>query len=299
MNQSLRLWRGLWLSGMVVVLAGIITPLRAGNLPDTTRTSHPAHSLITRKLLVSTAVAVGSLGLGASFTSSIDVVHRDPLIGAPSRLDRFFRDRLHDRERTTNFLDSGPHGSLVAVGGVAAMVLLEHCIDDQSTWKETTHELAVFGVGALTEQGFKFTVKTTVARHRPRLEFAPPASFATLNARQSNHQSFYSGHASITFYTAAYVDQKVGDLLRPRMKGRARLLYRTLSLTSLYGWAAYVSYSRIQIDRHYFTDVAAGGVIGAAWGVWHYRYHHGKDGRWAVVPALAKERVGITVILPH
>lgn len=294
-QARLRYWRGLWLSGYLYVLIGMFTPLRAGDFPLTARSSHPHHSLITRKLLLSTAGAAVSFGLGAGIGASIDEVHRDPLIGAPPRLDRFFRDHLHESGRTTNFIDT--HGSLTtAVGGVTAVVLLERLVNDESTWAGAAHELAVFGIGALTEQGFKLAIKSTVARRRPRLEFADPAHYPALNAQAENHKSFYSGHASEAFYVATYADQKVGDLLSPRVQGRTRFLYRTLSIAGFYGWATYTSYSRIQIDQHYFTDVLAGGAVGAAWGLWHYRYHHGKDGRWSVVPELMGERVGVMIL---
>lgn len=180
---------------------------------------------------------------------------------------------------------------------MAVMVLLEQLVDDQCTWKDSVDELAVFGTGTIAEQGIKLAVKAAVARRRPLLEFADPAHYAALNVQANNHESFYSGHTSSAFYTAAYVDQKVGDLLRPRVEGRARLLYRVLSVTTLYGWAAYVGYSRMQIDRHYFTDVLAGGAIGATWAFWQYRYHHGRDGRWSVMPELTHERVGVVVMV--
>ncbi|MBC8233704.1 phosphatase PAP2 family protein [bacterium] len=49
--------------------------------------------------------------------------------------------------------------------------------------------------------------------------------------------------------------------------------YQWLTGVTLYTWAAYVGYSRIEIDKHYFTDVAVGSVIGLLFEEIYYRFN--------------------------
>jgi membrane-associated phospholipid phosphatase len=238
--------------------------------------------------------AAVSLGVGLAVSAHIDETRRRPVIGAPPRIDRFFRDRLYDAGRATNFLDHRGT-AYTLLGGVSAMLLLQQALDADARWRDGVYEVAVFGVGFLAQEGVKLAVKSSFARRRPELEFADPADFPVLNAEPKNHQSFYSGHAVAAFYTAAYADQRIGGLLRRRYSGPAGRAYRALSFLGLYGWAGYVGYSRMQIDRHYFTDVLAGAALGASWGIWHYRRHHARDGRWSAAPVFDGTRVGVMV----
>ena len=54
------------------------------------------------------------------------------------------------------------------------------------------------------------------------------------------------------------------------MRGPARAAV----FSGLYGLAGYVSYSRIESDRHYFTDILAGGALGVWVGRTWYRINH-------------------------
>ncbi len=272
---------------------GVFSPSRvdAQALSESERELPERLPYFTRRLKLSTAGGIASLGLGLAISFKVDEIHRNPVFGAPPGLDRFFRDRFHVDGKETNFLNH--YGSFYTISGsLTAMILMQRLLMDDSTWHHTAYETTVFGVGLMTELGLRAAVKSSFARHRPLLEFADATAVQTQNAKPNNHLSFYSGHASTAFYTAAYVDQKIGDLLRARNASR---LYRALSILSLYGWASYSAYSRIEIDKHYFTDVFTGGAVGTAWGIWHYRFHHGPQGPWAVLPAFDRDYVGMMI----
>jgi hypothetical protein len=83
----------------------------------------------------------------------------------------------------------------------------------------------------------------------------------------SNHQSFPSGHAAVTFATATVIERHLG--------WRKSLL--------AYGIASYVAMSRIHDDRHYLSDVVFGAALGTIAG--RTVVHHQAD-YWAFSPVM-------------
>jgi hypothetical protein len=94
-----------------------------------------------------------------------------------------------------------------------------------------------------------------------------PIKFATGRERPdgSNHQSFPSGHAAITFATATVIERHLG--------WRKSLLGYTI--------ASYVAASRLHDNRHYLSDVVFGAAVGTIAG--RTVVHHAAD-YWAVIP---------------
>ena len=56
-------------------------------------------------------------------------------------------------------------------------------------------------------------------------------------------------------------------------EGTLRTSLKIGSAVVLYGWAAYVGYSRLHDDKHYLFDVAVGAVVGTAVSEIMYRSH--------------------------
>ena len=77
--------------------------------------------------------------------------------------------------------------------------------------------------------------------------------------------------------------------------------YQWLTGIALYGWASYVAYSRIEIDRHYFTDVTVGALMGVLFEETYYRLnlkHWGAQNMrngvsWRLTPQVTPESVGV------
>ncbi len=94
-----------------------------------------------------------------------------------------------------------------------------------------------------------------------------PLKFATHRTRpdNSNHHSFPSGHAAVTFATATVIERHLG--------WRKSLLGYTI--------ASYVAASRLHDNRHYLSDVVFGAAVGSIAG--RTVVHHASD-YWAVVP---------------
>src|SRR5262249_26560954 len=95
-----------------------------------------------------------------------------------------------------------------------------------------------------------------------------PLKVATHRERPdgSNHLSFPSGHAAVTFADATVIERHLG--------------WRKSVLA--YAFASYVASSRLHDNRHFLSDVVVGSAIGAIAG--RTVVHHEAD-YWAFTPA--------------
>ncbi len=106
-------------------------------------------------------------------------------------------------------------------------------------------------------------VKNTVRRPRPD---------------GGDTKSFFSGHTSTAFVTSAFVYREVDDLLDSNMEaGFSRDAIKAASFGALYGWAAYVGYSRMADNKHYLVDVIVGAAVGTLIGNLVYDHYFGSD----------------------
>lgn len=94
-----------------------------------------------------------------------------------------------------------------------------------------------------------------------------PIKFVTHRMRpdNSNHQSFPSGHAAVTFAAATVIERHLG--WRKAVLG--------------YAIASYVAASRLHDNRHYVSDVVFGAAVGSIAG--RTVVHHQAD-YWALTP---------------
>jgi PAP2 superfamily protein len=94
-----------------------------------------------------------------------------------------------------------------------------------------------------------------------------PMKFAVHRERpdRSNHQSFPSGHAAVTFATATVIERHLG--------WRKSVLGYTI--------AAYVAMSRLHDNQHYLSDVVFGAAVGSIAG--RTVVHHAAD-YWSFAP---------------
>ncbi len=224
-------------------------------------------------------MAVGSVGMRA-----IGHPRRPPVFGAGD-FDRFFRDAFRSRSRVNNFFDGGlgalwapifASGALFAAGAVAA---------DSGGYREHVARalpLLWLGIGGNSLPADAF--KKAFGRKRPFLRFGNDRAIGAFGIDDDARESFYSGHASTAFFTAAFADPVMAEIVRIRwprygLSGDAPVGLKALRLlqgAALYGLAAGVAYSRLDIDKHYMSDVIAGGVAGFAHG--RLLYHLGYKG---------------------
>lgn len=107
-------------------------------------------------------------------------------------------------------------------------------------------------------------VKTLVGRPRPYVSLDRPAYGWK---PEEENLSFFSGHASLSFAAATFlyldisntIDRNVSD----DYSGFSRfLLAHALPATLLYGTASFIATSRIYDQKHYFSDVLIGAMVG-------------------------------------
>ena len=109
-----------------------------------------------------------------------------------------------------------------------------------------------------------------------------PIKFATHRLRPdgSDHQSFPSGHAAVTFATATVIERHLG--------------WRKSVLA--YVIASYVAASRLHDDKHYLSDVIFGAAVGSIAG--RTVVHHAAD-YWALTPVNVPGGVALLVTHIH
>jgi len=256
-------------------------------------------------------------GVGAGLTASIGHPNGDPVFGS-NVVDRYFRDALRSRSQTTNFFDEGAGafyaplftaiGTLATAGAVGGRPAYERVV---------SRALPLLGLGlggtALVTEG----AKRGFGRLRPYRAFDNRAVEAEVCDRRPGagggaafvcgddaHESFLSGHASSAFFSATLMDGVLADVIRGSaaagspwrayaLGGNAPLgirLTRAAQAVAFYGLATAIAYSRIQIDRHYMTDVAAGAVLGSVHGYVVYRWGYQGDERAVRVSPLPGAR---------
>ncbi len=78
--------------------------------------------------------------------------------------------------------------------------------------------------------------------------------------------SFPSGHASFSFAAATFLARRVQDQAEPPYRSLGALFYAP---------ALYVAIDRVEGQRHFASDVAAGACLGAFFTNWIYNAHYG------------------------
>jgi len=97
----------------------------------------------------------------------------------------------------------------------------------------------------------------------------------------SDSEIFFRGHSSTAFCTASYLSLEFNDWYdrweTTRSDDALRATLKIGSGIALYAGATYVAYARMHDEKHYFTDVAVGAVVGTIVGTWMYHRHWSSD----------------------
>ncbi|MGH9140209.1 MAG: phosphatase PAP2 family protein [Vicinamibacterales bacterium] len=136
------------------------------------------------------------------------------------------------------------------------------------TPEQIAFSLATYAVGRLRDQPKVSHLGMDLLQAQILSEIlVEPLKFAVHRERPdgSNHQSFPSGHASVTFATATVIERHLG--WRKSLLG--------------YAIASYVAMSRVHDNRHYLSDAIFGAAVGSIAG--RTVVHHQAD-YWAFSP---------------
>ncbi|NOZ78909.1 MAG: phosphatase PAP2 family protein [Acidobacteria bacterium] len=169
-------------------------------------------------------------------------------VGATALLDTEIRARVQ-RHRTSGSEDLAntvrPLGGWGALAGLGVTWIVGHASHDPKVRRiaEDGFEASIIAAGLITP-----ALKVVVGRARPVEELG-----AGYIRPFSGHHSFPSGEAGEAFVVASVVAAHT----------RSRWLQG-----GMWGLAGLVAWERIELDRHWASDVVAGALIGAEVGRW-------------------------------
>ena len=179
----------------------------------------------------------------------------------PTRFDTEFQPRVGVRGSQTFIGQIGDAGAAAFLGIRIAVNLGSDLLGGNVT-SEDYHRTFWFYKSIVYTYSVTTLTKNLVDRTRPD---------------GSDAGSFFSGHSSAAFCTASYVSRELHDWFDRWETTRTNdLLRSTLKIGSsvgLYAGAAYVAYTRMYDEKHYFSDVAVGAVVGTVVGTLMYQRH--------------------------
>ena len=226
-----------------------------------------AASPVAEDFLSAGEVAAITAASGAAWWLSDRIMRYDtlraPLIKGPLPLEtavqRFFGGQYKPGKR--NFLDDhlGSAMTPIATGTMLTAANLAWPRDDRS--KETLQDLFLFATGLAATKGITGLAKGIVSRPRP-YRTVPPAGVREKNGFSTDRASFFSGHTSSAFFSAAYLNLRLRSIMRAEQSPDEYDDCRWAPPTVLFSWASFVGLSRIHAYKHYLSDVIFGALAG-------------------------------------
>lgn len=91
---------------------------------------------------------------------------------------------------------------------------------------------------------------------------------------KSDYRSFFSGHTSTAFVTAAFLYREFDSFFNKwevtSKNPELRTILKSSAFSMLYGYAGYVAFSRMKDNKHYLSDVLIGAAVGTVIGNFVY-----------------------------
>jgi membrane-associated phospholipid phosphatase len=214
-------------------------------------------------------------GVGGELLRQVDS-GRTPLFSGPILFDRTIEKWIAGnppRPGQTNFLDSDFGSAFTPVTVSAVMFIANLTWPTGDPWQDATQDLFLSGMGLLANKGLNDAVKGLVARPRPytRLEAGTGVTRHKSNYTY-DHNAFYSGHTSSSFFITTYANKRLRTIMRNEMTSSQYDSWKWVPPLVLYGWAGFVGLSRIHACSHYSTDVLVGAVAGVLMAQLYYSF---------------------------
>jgi membrane-associated phospholipid phosphatase len=174
--------------------------------------------------------------VGRSFIGVFSKPSVAPLIigGSLAGFGSLLDDDIHESAAKDSLGDAGDTlGGPVVSLSVATALFIGGRFANEGRFRAMTYDL---GVGTLVNAGYTEIIKVAVGRERPD---------------QSDNKSFPSGHTSHSFMVATIARKHYGWKLGAPM----------------YAIAGFIGYSRLNKDKHWFSDVLAGATLGYISGI--------------------------------
>jgi membrane-associated phospholipid phosphatase len=229
------------------------------------------------KLVFISGVSAAILG-GAELLGKIDT-SRASLIPDPLPGDRWIQRHLGGSWYVgkTNFLDKSLGSALTPAIGATSLLIVDMKWPQFHRGKDVGQDLALFVSGLLLTEGVTNLAKTAIARPRPYLKMEPELATARTGIDpDEDRRSFFSGHVSSSMFSSVYLNKRIRDIMRDRMSVAGYRRWRWTSPSLLFGWTAFVGWSRIHAYKHYFSDVVVAAAVGGAIGELLFRMGDGE-----------------------
>lgn len=231
-----------------------------------------------------TAVAAGT-AIGLSFASgSLAASCR---WCASNGLDDAVRDALRRNDPAAARTASDVLAVSSPFVGIGLLSLASH---DEGAIEHAPLDALLVGEATAIAMMLNGISKVAFARERPFVHALPDGEKGATPSPSDNNVSFFSGHAAFTFAiatSAGTIAQMRGYRMAPAIWGVGLPL------------ALATSYLRIAGDKHYFTDVLGGMVVGSAVGVLVPLLFHGPVSERVIVGGVPVQGGQmITVSLP-
>lgn len=162
----------------------------------------------------------------------------------------------------TNFLDSefGSAVTPIAMGTILTSSNLTWPIRDAQ--KDAAQDLTLYLSGLIATKGITDLTKGLIRRPRPYAWLADSSLASSERGHTYLRTSFFSGHASSAFFSAAFTNLRLRSIMRHRLSADEYREWRWAPPTVLLGWASFVAWSRIHAYKHYPSDVIVGAAVG-------------------------------------
>ena len=177
------------------------------------------------------------------FFSYTQFLHQSPYtksrLSSPNNFDSYIREKLH-WGGSKDVLASGISDILLYGAFIGAIPL--------SSLYLKNHELLLINLEILCVNGLITNiVKNVTQRQRPY-------SFYSKKDDEDSYKSFFSGHTSTAF--------AIGTSTAKMLTNYSDIDKKIVWMSAL-GLASATGYCRIAADKHYFTDVLVGAVVGS------------------------------------
>ncbi len=174
-------------------------------------------------------ISLSSLAVG-TFFFAVQVNQNNPLLESDVKLYRF---------------ETVPFGLPIAVHlGYAVTPFMIDTSDDVRHFRGFVFVISV-------NYALQSTVASLVGRKRPNFDDAEVKGY------KAERRSFYSGHAAHSFSSATYMSLYLKDHIESKS---LKIILPVL----MFGYAGYVSYTRVDEHFHHFSDVLVGAVSGTS-----------------------------------
>jgi len=163
----------------------------------------------------------------------------------------------------TNFLDSKLGSAVTATGAITTLVATNLAWPRDDRARDVLQDVFLISSGLTVTKGVTDLMKGVVARQRPLVTLCPQVAAQHARANcQHESQSFFSGHSSSAFFAMTYLNLRLRTIMRRQLSPDDYRSWRWTSPALLYGWAAFVGWSRIHAYQHFISDVLVGALAG-------------------------------------